>query len=376
MSAQSYLWLSGSTRERPWRHLAKCGVSPRGSAIVSFYGCNLKCPFCFASTYSYEDRRYSSHWPDAIKTPERTGSYRIPHVDSLLRGDKDKTVFDPEIAANSIVEWCQERGELCYVQLTGGEPMLSVAQASGIVRFLVLLSEASDALGYKQRVIWQTNGGIAGRRWDQLSEILRPLHELAGIYVLFEVSLKGTNSEEFALLSGTGSSGPYAATLDGYWRLREFTSGHAETNLGAVARLGVGHHEKTLTYVYPDRPDTLMFLETNWSNEFRNLHAESSSDGKLVAETTNTTVGDFGTMIYRWFPGIVRLALLGCVVDRSEPPESSGALSTFHCGRRPCPHSVRPPRDRCATSIKMISPSCSSRWGRQDTPTVERATFP
>jgi hypothetical protein len=136
--------------------------------------------------------------------------------------------------------------------------------------------------------------------------------------MLFELSLKGTNPNEFHLLSGQDSH-IFRKTVDAYWRLGEFVDSASHAQLSAVARLGIGHHEKSLALINPRRGEEMMFLRENWHESFARVHANSAIDGRMACETMNTTRGSPRTMTDRWFPAIARMVLRRCLVDRRHP---------------------------------------------------------
>jgi len=70
------------------------GCGPNGIGIISFYGCNFRCPFCFAQKYNYSTREFP--------------------IDSERRVYLNKDDF-----AKDIVEFLKMYPNICYIQLTG-----------------------------------------------------------------------------------------------------------------------------------------------------------------------------------------------------------------------------------------------------------------
>jgi hypothetical protein len=126
----------------------------------------------------------------------------------------------------------------------------------------------------------------------------------------------GTNSREFSLLSGLQDGSKYNYQLQAYWSLKALQS----ERVGIVARLGTGHHRRTIHFVFPDSGES-MFLRRNWSPEFEAVYndvATKSPMGKIVAETINAE-GDGGinNYVHRAIPGIARCLDAGIITSRT-----------------------------------------------------------
>ncbi len=304
---------SGLTRRQPWKHLRHGAYKKWGSAIISFCGCSFRCPFCFAAKYSYTDQSYSQIAAAHLKRPTKF----IAEIDACLK-EAPSLIFDPVRIAKNFGSVCSRRSRLCYVQLTGGEPMLTIEHVAKTVALISKLDDVAARYSIEQRVVWQTNGRLLGTEWETVRPLLRPLKSLSAIEVLFELSLKGTNPNEFHLLSGQDSR-IFGKTVDAYWRLLEFADSSRRDQLSVVARLGTGHHEKSLTLINPQQRQEMMFLRENWHESFARVHANSAVDGRMACETMNTTRGSPRTMTDRWFPAIARMVLRRCLVDRRYP---------------------------------------------------------
>lgn len=146
--------------------LPSCGL--KGAGIISFFGCNLLCPFCFAQKYSYNDPALGVD------------------LDTKRWMDVDESQLIQDVS-----EFIDANHDFCYLQLTGGEPMKTHNQMNQIIQALLALDDRG------LRVIFQTNGLLIGRTKEKSVETLSQLYELEESHVLFELSLKGTNPTSF-----------------------------------------------------------------------------------------------------------------------------------------------------------------------------------
>jgi len=262
------------------------GCGTYGTGIISFFGCNLECPFCFAQKYSYT-------YPD------------------LFLDIKRKVIVNKSLFEESILDFIRKNPTHCFLQLTGGEPIRSIGDLGNITDILL------DIDKYGLRIIFQTNGITIGRNPELSENVLSKLETLSKSFVLFELSLKGTNPGEFHILSGTGWKDGYRLQTDSYWVLRKICD--LSRNLNVVARLGIGNHSKSVSFVYPENRSP-MFLRENWSIEFSNIYehlAYRTGYEKMVCETINAE-GDGGVNNYLYcsIPAISRCAKAKCISSR------------------------------------------------------------
>ena len=270
------------------KFVPSCGLN--GAGIISFFGCNLRCPFCFAQKYSYPDTN--------LKVD----------LDKKRRMSLDGSQFEMEIT-----EFLDVYPDICYLQLTGGEPIKTHSDLNEIVNTLLNLDHR------RLRAIFQTNGLLLGRTPNMTIEIISALRDLEHSHVLFELSLKGTNPLEFQVLSGSGVEEWYHYQCEAYRALRNLCDEYDHLNL--VVRLGTGHHHKSITLVYPDSGEP-MFLKRNWSLEFMDIYDEMAvrtGFEKMVCETMNAE-GDGGVNNYLWrsIPALARCAMSNFIQSRVE----------------------------------------------------------
>lgn len=265
------------------KYVPSCGLN--GAGIISYFGCNLQCPFCFAQKYSYTDNRLG-----------------------IDLDRKRRISLDISQITLKISEFLDTHPNVCYIQLTGGEPIKSHENLNEIVQTLLDLDHR------RIRTIFQTNGILLGSSPDKSMEIISDLQYLEHSHILFELSLKGTNPLEFQVLSGSGGKDWYHFQTEAYWALRRVCDGAAHLNL--VARLGTGHHRKSISLVLPGSGEP-MFLKKNWSREFEEIYDDQvirTSFERMVCETINAE-GDGGVNNYlrRSIPALARCAMFSCI---------------------------------------------------------------
>ena len=263
-----------------------CG--PYGTGIISFFGCNLQCPFCFAQKYSYSN----PNWGVFLDT-------------------KRRIIVNKSLFKECILDFIRKNPTTCYLQLTGGKPIKYLGDLDEIIEVLVDLDE------YGLRIIFQTNGLTLGRDPEQSSKFLLRLEKLSESFVLFELSFKGTNPQEFQILSGLDWDDGYRMQTNSYWVLREVCN--SRHNLNVVARLGIGNHRKSISFVYPESRSP-MFLKDNWSQEFLNIYedlANRSGYARMVCETINAEGdGSVNNYLHCSIPALSRCAKAKCISSR------------------------------------------------------------
>jgi uncharacterized Fe-S cluster-containing radical SAM superfamily protein len=161
-------------------------------------GCNLRCEFC---------------WSPASR-PSETLDPCVSVSPSAVLERTRKVIGDPSRA---------------FLRFTGGEPTL---QWEGLLD--AIANTRTPPVQRRPPILIQTNGIEIGRGGVDLTTLATDPQQL----YLFELSLKGTNACEFALLTGR-SPELYELQLEGYTRLRELALEHP--HVAVVAVLGVYH---------------------------------------------------------------------------------------------------------------------------------------
>lgn len=275
------------------------GCGKYGIGIISFYGCNFKCPFCFAQKYSYS----------TVKFP----------LDSQRRIE----ITSDELS-NDVIEFLRKHPKICYVQLTGGEPILNDSRSEETIKSLSMLNRE---INKKVRIIYQTNGYTIGQK-SELPSFFYELKKLENIEILFELSIKGTNEDEFAILSGIQNRQGFEFQLRSYWLLRNLEF----HNINVVARLGTGHHRNTVHFINPITKKSL-FCRKNWSSEFKEVFDDTTKrfkQNKMVSECINAEGdGAVNNYVHRSIPAIARCLDKGCLTSRKESKAILKASNSF-----------------------------------------------
>lgn len=152
-----------------------CGNRPFELAL-RFANCSLLCGACFASGYSWGDR-YSRH---------KRVSRNVP-VETIVR---DYQAIPQPV--NSSYNW---------LRILGGEPLFSDENINYLFDFLKQIGPS--AAKFNNAIVIQTNGIHIGKGNTQiLRESLLELYKInPEIFISIEISIKGTNPQEFALIS-------------------------------------------------------------------------------------------------------------------------------------------------------------------------------
>jgi len=194
-------------------------------------GCNLSCLFC---------------WSPASR-PDETG-------DSV-------TKMTPQQIIKGTTTNLRDKSK-AFIRFTGGEPTLQWPAITEVLELLVQITPP------RLPILFQTNGIEIGKGNIDLNFLVSEPSQ----YYLFEVSFKGTNEEEFSLLTGK-SSELYEFQLTAYDKLTELSQLHK--NIQVVAVLGV-YHSATLrpsrfAFVNPDTDEILFEDTTNWNPHFASI---------------------------------------------------------------------------------------------------------
>ena len=152
-----------------------CGNRPFELAL-RFANCSLLCGACFASGYSWGDR-YSGH---------KRVSKDIP-IEAVVQDYE--AIPQP---SNSSYNW---------LRILGGEPLFSDENINYLFDFLTQI--AHTASKFNNAIVIQTNGIHIGKgNTKVLRERLAELYKIAPeLFMSIEISIKGTNPQEFALIS-------------------------------------------------------------------------------------------------------------------------------------------------------------------------------
>jgi pyruvate-formate lyase-activating enzyme len=248
--------------------------------VLRYCNCQLKCVYCFAISYAWQ-----SNWiNERVKTIKQAFSLKN---------------FD-------------------WIRISGGEPLLNKKHTRELIETFLLLDRSVDE---PLRVIIQTNGFALSKK--EIQTELKRILSIENLQILIELSLKGTNSREFSLL--TQRKGDlYSRQIKGYEFLQEITS---KNGISVRARMGIGPHSKSIIFVYPDtfpkkgeigKSIEAMFHPSKWSYDFNMIFkSEIHSYGYMAIEDINVTEGGINARINLNIPAIVRLLERKLILDRA-----------------------------------------------------------
>ena len=167
--------------------------------------------------------------------------------------------------------------------------------------------ESNDAIS-KIPVLIQTNGIKIGKEDISLDRLQTKTEQL----YLFELSFKGTNRNEFSLLTGKEPE-LYGYQLKAYEILHElYEKNH---NIQVVAVLGVYHssvvgNESKYVFTSPNNGNALFDNQKLWNEQFRNIWSSTRlkwvepvrRSPKRLWEGVYERCGPLGTGILKYYP--------------------------------------------------------------------------
>lgn len=243
----------GSTDRKCTKTMAiqKCGNAPYEISL-RFAGCNLRCGLCFASGYSW-----------AEKYLER---------ETVTDG---KTVEDVVDDFKSI-PYPSGQGSYNWLRILGGEPLLGDKYVEFLFEVLKEISKI-DSKKFNNGIIIQTNGTYVGKgNTEMIRKCLEELHEAnPAIKVAIETSIKGTNPEEFALLTRQ-STDLFEHNINSYSFLKRLNL----PNLRSMIVAGFGLNESFLLKKGKSKDIMAIVSKDNrpcyhpdlWTDEFREVY--------------------------------------------------------------------------------------------------------
>ncbi len=244
------------------RHKDKCPVGftciralpPRsGEFRLDFHGCNLRCPFCWTINKPHPWNSEEVH--QYIKC--RFREYYFSNLDASIT----------------------------YLRITGGEPILNEKRVHHLLDLLGLIDQ--DISQSKSYNIWKTRKSpqnLIGRKnvkvqtngimlRDFLGTLINKLMNLRNISLTFEVSLKGTNPNEFEVLSGGLRGEKFFEQIHTIKELIKYENQGYPIFVRGI--LGIFHSEQ-YDLVFPNSNERMMlnpsaeFIEI--VNELRTMH--------------------------------------------------------------------------------------------------------
>ena len=168
---------------------AECGPTPPGEVVIRSAFCNLRCIPCFAYNYS---------WPEKAKTNKEVISVSVSKLIREFQTFLNKT---PIPGNKSSYNW---------FRILGGEPFLNKKSLKDYVSFLMNIPD-DISLKFNNSILIQTNGIVLGTiDKKELREIFSPLRDKP-FKIVIEISIKGSNSEEFKIIFSYFIKSPHLA---------------------------------------------------------------------------------------------------------------------------------------------------------------------
>ena len=217
----------------------RCGHEEE--AVVRFAACNFSCVHCFS---------FASSWPHCWHRYKKMREYSTEEVATEI---------------NSVISGYR----YSWLRITGGEPFWKLERARELCAVLKLIE--GNGRNFNEDVVIQTNGFILANR-KRCLEITARLADLS-LDVLIEISLKGTCSDEFKLLTLLPNKG-YYIQLKAVENLREAVEGRRNLSYRLVMGYGPNRVSKDLpthVFVHPEQRFFLQMRE-RWDPHFVKIY--------------------------------------------------------------------------------------------------------
>ncbi|MFC1487996.1 radical SAM protein [Thermoproteota archaeon] len=192
-----------------------------------------------------------------------------------------------------------------FIRFTGGEPTLYWRELLQVFEYF-----AEDEMMINIPILIQTNGISIGGRTTDMYELNKP--PFNKLKFLFELSIKGTNSEEFELLTRTTKK-LYNHQLTAYKILKNLNSHNP--NLSFITVLGIYHssikgNRSKFAFVYPPGETPMFDGHKPWDKEFEKIWNEAERkwveplrmSPKGLWENVLQRCGPEGAGLLKYFP--------------------------------------------------------------------------
>ncbi len=244
----------------------------RGKGLVMrYWGCNLRCPLCFAQSYAYQNR-----------DSRRIKKYIL--IEELSHQVKQDLLS-------------VDQKDLRWIRIEGGEPLASATHCDFMVKIIETLGRELD-VRKKLVIVIQTNGVHLGQRlenaksfYESIIKLLQSMSNRRELKIAIEISFKGSNEKACNAYSGVPgihriqcNAFMYSLEiLENYW-----AKGIEQIAVYPVAGFGPSFEDLVLIPLDPDaleRGATMpLFHKDTWSEEFANVvnafrHVVRSYDG-------------------------------------------------------------------------------------------------
>lgn len=216
--------------------------------VIRFWGCNLKCPLCFAQSYAYKGER-KSRFPRKVSLNEVLRQIDAEKVRSIL--------------------WCR---------IEGGEPLQSFQH---MIMTVKLAMGILNLMRKSIRVIIQTNGIWLGEDEDNIIKFCKLLKEEISKTSLringriaIEISFKGPNLLAARVYSGKFDVDVLSLQIRAFTNLiknvREdlWSKGNCSVAVYPVAGFGPDLEKFTFIPLDPENRDYPLFHPKTWDQRY------------------------------------------------------------------------------------------------------------
>ena len=241
---------------------AECGPTPPGEVVIRSAFCNLRCIPCFAYNYS---------WPEKAKM------------------NKDVITLPPGRLLNEFLTFMNRtsipgnRSSYNWFRILGGEPFLNRKSLEEYVNFLANIPDDISPR-FNNSILIQTNGIILGIiNKEEMKEIFSLLKDKP-FKVIIEISIKGSNPEEYRIITQTPENVAkkfYEVHLAAC-RTMEYIHTHIPNiDWTAVAGFGVGvtnliagnyNRKEYIKTFYHPKTSKPFYHPDCWDDQFRSIY--------------------------------------------------------------------------------------------------------
>lgn len=290
--------------------IQKCGGEPYELAL-RFAGCCMKCGPCFASGYSWVDRFDNNRRVTCMKT------------------------LDDAIQDFKTIPYPRNYPSYNWLRILGGEPLLNNDYIRFLFDTIIKISEM-DSQKFNNGVVIQTNGIFIGQ--GNISLLRTKLEELLHcnpkVKVCIEVSIKGTNVEEFKLITRSanrpiselskfeklfgwnlGAYSPnelFGFNIKAYYKLRELASNFPNFRPTIIAGFGVnesyllqeGNSRERITITFQDNKP--IYHPEFWSKDFKELYEDFTREAPRTFDSRFNKMPMYGIKDLFEYPWVGR----------------------------------------------------------------------
>jgi len=164
-----------------------------------------------------------------------------------------------------------------WMRILSGEPLQNDEYINYLFNFLLEIAKR-DTSCFRNGIIIQTNGIHIGLHGAQsIGKHLKTINEInPNLKIIIEVSIKGTNPDEFELISRSSKTN-FPANINAYYKLKEINVSNLRPTI--IAGFGIsesllltrGRSGKSIMTILFNN-DTPIFHPSIWSDSFKELY--------------------------------------------------------------------------------------------------------